>query len=81
MIFKSTRTSFASWTPIFSRAIESIRDVRGAIEAKSLEELINNLEKDISEWSYLRQQDVTPMVETKLERLSEEMQRNYLEIS
>ena len=64
MIFKSTRTSFASWRPIFFRAIESIRDVRGAIEAKSLEELINNLEKDISEWSYLRQQDVTPMVET-----------------
>jgi len=33
MIFKSTRTTFASWRPIFSRAIESIRDVRGVTEA------------------------------------------------
>ena len=46
MIFKSTRTSFPSWRPIFFRAIESIRDVGGATEAGSLEELINNFEKE-----------------------------------
>ena len=49
MIFKSTRISFASWRPIFSRAIESILDVGGIIETESLEELVINLEKDISE--------------------------------
>jgi len=46
MIFKSTCTSFASWRPIFFRMIESIRDVRGATEAGSLEELINNFKKE-----------------------------------
>jgi len=49
MIFKRTCTSFASWRPIFSWAIESIQDVRGATEAESLKKYISNLEKDISE--------------------------------
>ena len=47
MIFKSTRTSFASWRSIFFRATENIRDVGGATEAGSLEELINNFEKEL----------------------------------
>jgi len=81
MIFKSTRTSFASWRLIFSQAIESIRDVGGATETESLEELIKNLEKNISEWNNLRQLNLTPMVEAELECLSEQMQRNYLETS
>jgi len=46
-----------------------------------LKELINNLEKNISEWSNLRQLDLTPLVKAKLKRLSEQMQRNYLETS
>ena len=81
MIFKSTRTFFISWRLIFSRAIKSIRDIRGITEAGSLEELITNLEKDIGEWSNLRQLDLTPLVEIKLERLAEQMQKNYLETS
>ena len=81
MIFKGTRTSFASWRPKFFRAIESIWDVGGATEAESLEELISSLEKDIDEWSNLRQLDLTPLIEAELERLSEQMQRNYLETS
>ena len=81
MIFKSTPTSFASWRPIFSRVIESIQDIGGITEAESLEELINRLEKDIGEWNNLRQLDLTPLVEAKLERLSEQMQNNYLETS
>ena len=35
MFLKSTRTSFASWRPIFSQVIENIRDVGGTAEAKS----------------------------------------------
>ena len=62
MIFKSTRTSFASWRPIFSQAIESIQDVGGVTEAKSLKELIDDLEKDIDEWSNLRQLDLSSLV-------------------
>ena len=81
MIFKSTHTFFASWRLIFSRTIESNQDVGGATEAESLEELINNLEKDISEWSNLRQLDLTPMLEAELERLSGQMKRNCLETS
>ena len=57
MILKSTYTSFASWRPIFSWAIESIWDVGGVTEAEFLEELINNLEKNIGEWTNLRQLD------------------------
>ena len=54
MIFKSTNTSFASWRLIFSRAIEIVRDVGGVTDAESLEEVVNNLERDISEWNNLR---------------------------
>ena len=71
MILKSTHTSFASWRPIFSRAIESIQDVEGITEAECLEELIANLEKDIGEWSNMRQLDLTPLVKSEQERLIE----------
>ena len=40
---------------MFSRAIENIRNVGGVAEAESLEEVVNNLEKDITEWNKLRQ--------------------------
>jgi len=69
MIFKITRTSFAFWRPIFSWLIESIWNVGGISEAEILEELIANLEKDISEWSNLRQLNLTLLVEAKSERL------------
>ena len=52
-MLKSTKISFSSWKSIFSRAAESVRDVGGFDEAAPLEELVNNLEKDISEWSLL----------------------------
>ena len=71
MIFKSTRTSFTSWRVIFSRAVENIRDVGGVVEAESLDEVVNNLERDISEWNNLRQLDLTPLAKTELERLTE----------
>ena len=71
IIFKSTRTSFDSWRPIFSRATESIQDVEQIIKAESLEKLITNLEKDISEWSKLRKLDLTPLIEAELECLTE----------
>ena len=41
--------------------------------------MINNIEKNISELSNLRKLDLTPMVETQLECLSEQIQMNYLE--
>jgi len=80
-ILKSTQTSFASWRPILSRAIKSIRDVGGVTKAASLEELINNLEKYIGEWSSLNQLDLTPLVEDESERLSEQIKKKYLETS
>ena len=43
--------------------------------------MVNNLEKEISEWNELRQQDLTPLVEAELERLVEQMKKNYLETS
>jgi len=55
LISKSTRTSFTSLRVIFSRVIENIQDVGGVIEAESLEEMINNVERDIDEWNNLRQ--------------------------
>ena len=36
---------------------ESVRDVGGFDEATSLEKLVNNLERDINEWSHLKQLD------------------------
>ena len=53
----------------------------GATKAEFLEELISNLEKDIGEWSNLKLPDLMKLVEAELERLSEQMQRNYLETS
>ena len=81
MIFKSTHTSFASCRVIFFRAIEYIRDVGGDAKAEFLKEMVNNLERDIDEWNNLRQLDLTPLVEAKLERLAEQMKKNYLETS
>ena len=40
-----------------------------------MEELINNLEKNIDEWSSLNQLDLTPLVKTELECLSEQMKK------
>ena len=80
-VLKSILTSFASWRPILSLVIESIRDVGGISAAAYLEELLNRLEGDIDEWRRLNQLDPTPMVEAELERLLEEMKNNYLEIS
>jgi len=80
MIFKSTRTSFASWR-VISRVIENIRDVGGVAKVESLEEVVNNLERDIDEWNNLRQLDLTSLVEDELERFAEQMKKNYLETS
>ena len=65
MISKSTRSSFASWRIIFSQAIENIRDVGGVAEAESFEKVVKNLEKDVSEWNQLKQQDFTPLIEAE----------------
>ena len=46
-----------------------------------MEEVVNNLEKDINEWNNLRQQDLTPLVEAELECLVEQMKNNFLEMS
>ena len=50
-------------------------------EAESLEEVVNNLERDIDEWNNLRQLDLTSLVETKLKHLAKQMKKNYLEMS
>jgi len=71
MIFKSTHISFTSWRVIFSRVGENSRDVGGVAKTESLEEVVNNLERDISEWNNLRQLDLTPLVEAELERLTD----------
>jgi len=83
MIFKSTCTSFISWWIIFFRAIEYVWDwdIGGIVQAEFLEEAVKNLEKEVSEWNQLKQQDLTPLVEAKLERLAEQTNKNYLETS
>ena len=43
--------------------------------------MVNNLKRDIDEWNNLRQLDLTPLVEAELERLAEQMKKNYLETS
>ena len=81
IIFKNTCTYFASWRVIFSQAIENIWDVRGVAKAESLEEMVNNLERNIGEWNNLRQLDLTPLVEAEQEYLEKQMKMNYLETS
>ena len=71
MIFKSTHTFFASRRVIFFNVIENIRDVGGVAEADFLEEVVNNLERDISDCNNLRQLDLTLLVEAELECLPE----------
>jgi len=48
-------------------------------EADFLEEVVKNLEKDVSEWNQLKQQDLTHMVEAELDCLAEQTEKNYLE--
>ena len=81
MMLKSTWILFISWKPILSQAVESVQDIGWFDEATSLEELVNNLERDTGEWTCLNQLDLTPVVEKELERLSQKMQKNYLETS
>jgi len=56
--------------------IENIQDVGWVIEAESLDEVVNNLERDIGAWNNLRQLDFTPLVEAELEHLAEQMKKN-----
>lgn len=60
-LLKSTKTTFAPLKIMLMRSINNIRDVGGAEQAKILEQLIANFEKDIDEWRQLKQADLTHM--------------------
>ena len=76
---KGSTTPFESLKVVLSRAIENIRDLRGADQATSLKLMVEELEKDMGEWRHLNDSDLTPLVEEEVKRLSEQMQKTYVE--
>ena len=62
IILKGSRNPFESLNLILFCAIESIKDVGGAIENAFLEQMVKNLERDVGEWCCQNQSDLTPLI-------------------
>jgi len=71
--------SIGSLKVVLFWAIENIRNLWGVDQAASLELMVENLEKDVGEWRRLNDSDLTPSVEEELKRLSEQIQKSYVE--
>ena len=79
LILKGSTTSFAALKVVLSCNIESIRDFIGDDQAASLELLVENFERDVSEWRCLCSSDLTPLVDEELKHLITQMQKARLE--
>ena len=61
------------------RNIETIKDFRGIDQAASLKLIMEDLEQDVGEQHYLNSSDLILFVKEEVQRLSEHMQKTYVE--
>ena len=64
---------------VLTQTIETVRDFGGTDQAAFLDLIMEDLEKDMGEWCRLNNSNLTPFIEEELKRLSEHIQKTYVE--
>ena len=78
-VLKGSTSSFEFLKVVLTRNIETIKDFGETDQASSLELIVEDLEQDVGEWHRLNSSNLTPFVEEEIKRLSEHMQKTYVE--
>ena len=68
MVLKGSTSLFEFMKVILTQNIETIRDFGGTDQAASLELIVEDLEKDVSDRRHLNSSDLTPFVKQKVKR-------------
>jgi len=79
LVLKGSTSPIEFLKVILYRNIKTIRDFGGTDQAVSLELIVEDLEMDVGEWRCLNNSNLTPLVEEVVKRLSDHMQKTYIE--
>ena len=79
LVLKGSTSLFEFLKVVLIRNIETIRDFRKTDQASSLELIGEDLEKDVEEWCHLNKSDLSLLVEEEVKRLSNHVQKTYVE--